>query len=134
MGSGGLGAYFGGLLAHAGEDVTFIARGANLDVRATADPADVGTVDLVWNCVKMCDLDTAARASMSFDLMAGRRLELEAINGAIVRLGRQHDVPTPLNGALYAALKLFVDGAPRTPPSPHAPVVGCAGAYLWHVL
>ena len=30
MGTGGLGGYFGGLLARAGGDVTFIARGANL--------------------------------------------------------------------------------------------------------
>ncbi|MBI4736364.1 MAG: 2-dehydropantoate 2-reductase, partial [candidate division NC10 bacterium] len=29
MGSGGIGGYFGGLLAKAGEDVTFIARGAH---------------------------------------------------------------------------------------------------------
>ena len=31
MGSGGTGGYFGGLLARAGEDVTFVARGAHLD-------------------------------------------------------------------------------------------------------
>ena len=31
MGSGGLGGYYGGMLARAGEDVTFIARGAHLE-------------------------------------------------------------------------------------------------------
>src|SRR5438874_4149451 len=31
MGSGGVGGFFGGRLAHAGYDVTFIARGAHLD-------------------------------------------------------------------------------------------------------
>ena len=31
MGAGGLGGCFGGLLAHAGEDVSLIARGSNLD-------------------------------------------------------------------------------------------------------
>jgi 2-dehydropantoate 2-reductase len=56
-------------------------------------------------------VDPLARASMSFDLIAGRRLELEAINGAIVRLGRAFSIPTPLNGAMYAALKPFADGA-----------------------
>ena len=30
MGSGGLGGYFGGLLAQSGADVTFVARGAHL--------------------------------------------------------------------------------------------------------
>ena len=31
MGTGGVGGYFGGLLAQAGEDVTFIARGRHLE-------------------------------------------------------------------------------------------------------
>ncbi|HEY4387365.1 MAG TPA: 2-dehydropantoate 2-reductase N-terminal domain-containing protein [Ktedonobacteraceae bacterium] len=31
MGTGGVGGYFGGLLARAGEDVLFIARGAHLE-------------------------------------------------------------------------------------------------------
>ena len=31
VGAGGTGGYFGGLLARAGQDVTFIARGANLE-------------------------------------------------------------------------------------------------------
>ena len=31
LGSGGLGAFYGGLLAKAGEEVTFIARGVNLE-------------------------------------------------------------------------------------------------------
>lgn len=30
MGSGGVGAYYGGLLVQQGQDVTFIARGAHL--------------------------------------------------------------------------------------------------------
>ena len=52
-----------------------------------------------------------ARASMAADLLAGRRLELEWLNGAIVRLGRDLGVPTPLNFAVYAALKPYLDGA-----------------------
>ena len=31
MGTGGVGGYYGGLLAEQGNDVTFIARGAHLD-------------------------------------------------------------------------------------------------------
>ena len=31
VGAGGVGGYFGGLLARAGHDVTFVARGAHLD-------------------------------------------------------------------------------------------------------
>jgi 2-dehydropantoate 2-reductase len=49
---------------------------------------------------------------MSQDLLAGRRLELEALNGTVVRLRRQVGISTPLNFAVYAALKPYADGAP----------------------
>lgn len=82
MGSGGVGGYFGGRLAQAGYDVTFIARGAHLAamrehglkiesqsgdihvprVKVTDDPATIGPVDLVMFCVKLADTETAARA------------------------------------------------------------------------
>jgi 2-dehydropantoate 2-reductase len=54
----------------------------------------------------------AIRGSLYYDLAAGRRLELETLNGTVVRLGRQHGVPTPANFAVYAALKPYADGAP----------------------
>jgi len=80
VGVGGTGGYFGGLLARACEDVTFVARGATLaalradgltvkskvegeftlPVSATDDPAAVGPVDLVLFCVKTYDTATAA--------------------------------------------------------------------------
>lgn len=82
MGSGGVGAYYGGLLARAGHEVTFVARGAHLQalqqqgltvksvhgdfvlnpVRATADPATAGPVDLILFCVKTYDTEPAAQA------------------------------------------------------------------------
>jgi 2-dehydropantoate 2-reductase len=55
--------------------------------------------------------DPMARGSMYFDLIEGRRLELDATNGAIVRMGRGLGVPTPLNFAVYAALRPFAAGA-----------------------
>jgi 2-dehydropantoate 2-reductase len=82
MGSGGVGGFFGGRLAHAGYDVSFIARGAHLAalrerglvieneaqgdirvprVRATDDPASLGPVDLVILSVKLWDTEAAAR-------------------------------------------------------------------------
>ena len=45
----------------------------------------------------------------------GRRLELESLNGEVVRRGREHGIETPLNFAVYAALRPYVDGPP-TPP------------------
>ena len=82
MGSGGVGGYFGGRLAQAGHDVTFIARGAHLaalraqglrvqsplgdlhlpQVRASDDPAAGGTPDIVIFGVKLWDTAAAARA------------------------------------------------------------------------
>lgn len=82
MGTGGVGGYFGGRLAEGGEDVTFIARGAHLaairdrglriesargDVvikptAATDDPGQVGPVDIVLFCVKLWDVEAAARS------------------------------------------------------------------------
>jgi 2-dehydropantoate 2-reductase len=82
MGSGGVGAYYGGLLARQGNEVTFIARGAHLQAlrtnglqvksvhgdfeivpaRATDNPAEVGPVDLILFCVKTYDTDEAAKA------------------------------------------------------------------------
>jgi 2-dehydropantoate 2-reductase len=53
------------------------------------------------------------RSSMANDLNAGRRLELESLNGTVVRLGREHGVPTPCNSSIYAALKPYIQGAPE---------------------
>lgn len=50
-------------------------------------------------------------ASMRQDLDAGRRLELDAICGSIVRLGRKHGIATPVHDIAYACLKPFADGA-----------------------
>lgn len=43
--------------------------------------------------------------SMLEDLRRGRRLELDALNGAIIRLGRQHGIPTPENDDLVRRLQ-----------------------------
>ena len=50
-------------------------------------------------------------ASMHADIMAGRPLELEALNGAVVRSGQRVGVPTPINDLIYAALKPFAAGS-----------------------
>ena len=82
FGSGGVGGYFGGRLAQAGEDVTFIARGEHLraiqttglrvdsldgdflinPARATDSVGEAGEVDLVILGVKAWQVPEAARA------------------------------------------------------------------------
>ena len=78
MGSGGVGGYFGGRLAHGGADVSFVARGKHLAamradglridgpepihvkrVNATDDPKEIGVADLVLLCVKLWDTEHA---------------------------------------------------------------------------
>ena len=79
VGAGGIGAPLGASLAAAGQDVTFLARGAHLaamrahglrvegdrgetvvrPARATDDPAAIGQVDLVLFCVKLWDVEAA---------------------------------------------------------------------------
>jgi 2-dehydropantoate 2-reductase len=51
------------------------------------------------------------KASQLTDLERGRRLELEGLSGALLRLGREHDVPTPVHMTAYAALKPFINGS-----------------------
>ena len=53
---------------------------------------------------------TNGKSSQLVDLERGRRLELEWLSGAIVRLGREHGVPTPIHRTAYAALKPFASG------------------------
>ena len=51
------------------------------------------------------------QASMHTDLLAGRPLELEALNGAVVRAGNAVGVPTPINDVIYAMLKALQEGS-----------------------
>ena len=39
------------------------------------------------------------------DVLARRRTEIDALNGAIARLGREHGIPCPLNEACTALVK-----------------------------
>ena len=77
-------------------------------------------IELPEDCVEQALATAAAvepwgRGSMYHDLANGLRLELEALNGEVVRRGDQHDIHTPLNFAIYAALKPYINGEPLMP-------------------
>jgi 2-dehydropantoate 2-reductase len=55
-------------------------------------------------------LPVEMKTSMLHDLEAGRRLELPWLNGAVVRLGRTHGIPTPENQRVTTALEPHVLG------------------------
>ncbi len=60
-------------------------------------------------------LDADLKTSMLTDLEAGKPLELEWLNGAIVRLGAEAGLGTPANAEVFEALKPFAGGAGRNP-------------------
>ena len=126
MGSGALGGYFGGWLAQAGEDVTFVARGRQLaairesgvriesprgdlhlyPVRATQDSAAIGPVDLVLFTVKLWSTEEAGQALRP---LIGRDTAVVSLqngvdaNDVLARLvGREH----LMGGVCYIAATL----------------------------
>lgn len=99
FGTGGVGGYFGGRLAQAGQNVTFIARGPHLQAiqkdglrvdsiggdfilqpaKATDDPNSIGRADLILLAVKAWQLEDAL-AQMN-PLVGGQTSILPLLNG-----------------------------------------------------
>jgi 2-dehydropantoate 2-reductase len=52
----------------------------------------------------MDSLPADATASMQRDMIAGLPSELESQNGAVVRLGREVGIPTPIHDLIYSCL------------------------------
>lgn len=50
------------------------------------------------------------KPSILIDLEKGNRLEIEALNGALSRYGKEVGVPTPINDFIYACLKPHAEG------------------------
>lgn len=133
FGAGGVGGYFGGRLAQAGVDVAFVARGAHLDalrrtglrivspkgdahlprVQASADPADLGTADVVFLTVKMYDVDTAATQLRPLlapgTLVVTLQNGVEATDMVARRVGREHVA----GGVAYVAAVITEPGLIR---------------------
>ncbi len=123
FGTGAVGGYFGGLLALAGHEVSFIARGAHLEAilqhglilryiqgdqqseeivkaPATNNPAEIGQVDYVLFGVKAYETE-----------QAGRQLQpLIGENTAIITIQNGLDSPNQL-AALYGKDKIMTGAA-----------------------
>lgn len=102
VGAGGVGGYFGAGLARGGADVHFIARGSHLaamrehglrieghgdpivlqPVKATSDPAEVGTADLVVIGVKLWD---TAKALEQVAPMVGPQTTLISFQNGVTK-------------------------------------------------
>lgn len=131
MGSGGVGGFFGGRLAKAGYDVSFIARGAHLEamrrdgltienepqgdihvpnVRASDDPAEIGPVDLVILSVKLWDTESAARAIKP---MVGPATAVLSLQNGVIKdeiLRREFPESAVMGGVGYVATHIARPG------------------------
>jgi len=85
------------LLAASCEEIVAVARAAGVHLDADA-------VDRVLHFAGAFSADW--RASMARDLEAGRRLEIEALSGTVVRRAVQHDLPAPVHRIISACLSL----------------------------
>jgi 2-dehydropantoate 2-reductase len=71
--------------------------------------------NFLYNTIAMRQLkiDDKARSSMAADLALGRKTEIDDINGAVVRLGAAHDVPTPVNERIIQLVRAAEAGDTR---------------------
>jgi 2-dehydropantoate 2-reductase len=82
-------------------EIEAVARAAGINL----DPGIVTqTIDYIEGSL------AEMHASMHGDILAGRPLELENLNGAVVRAGVAAGVPTPINDVIYAMLKPHAQG------------------------
>ena len=58
----------------------------------------------------MENLPPATRSSLLIDLEQGKRIEVEALQGAAVRRAAKHGVPVPIVSTLYSVLKAWENG------------------------
>ncbi|MEW6567140.1 MAG: 2-dehydropantoate 2-reductase [Chloroflexota bacterium] len=90
------------LLAQAMEEVAALAQRREIGLPATAVQEAMALLE---------SFEPTATSSMQRDVADGRPFELEAFSGAILRLARQHGLPTPVHAALYALLRPALDRA-----------------------
>jgi 2-dehydropantoate 2-reductase len=89
------------LLVEAAEEAAAVGRALGVEL-----PQDIASlVDLHTR-----DMPRTGRPSMLEDLEAGRRLELDFLSGAVVRLGAEAGVPTPIHEVAYKALSMHAQG------------------------
>ncbi|MFA5909993.1 MAG: 2-dehydropantoate 2-reductase [Vicinamibacterales bacterium] len=58
----------------------------------------------------MDHIPPTTRSSLLIDLEQGKRIEVEALQGAAVRRAKKHGVPVPITSTLYAVLKAWESG------------------------
>ena len=107
------------------------SEGLHLLDRAGIQPAKVGAVGprlLPWVIgspdwlfrnlfMKAWKIDSKARSSMADDLAAGRRTEVDYINGELVKLAERLGTEAPVNHSVVELIRKAEAGAPPLPPA-----------------
>ncbi|NYT85376.1 ketopantoate reductase family protein [Pollutimonas harenae] len=91
----------------ANENAWKVARACSEEAVAVcqAQGIDLGLADPIAHVQNLGGKIPNARPSMLLDSLAGRHGEIDAINGAISRLGAELGVPTPVNDVVVAIVK-----------------------------
>ena len=80
---------------------------------SVAAAASITLPDDLWDATYGLARNMAGqRSSTAQDLARGRPSEIDHLNGAVVRLGREHGIATPVNHTLWSLVKLL-EAAPR---------------------
>jgi 2-dehydropantoate 2-reductase len=88
----------------------FLAACREIEALARAEGVPVAA-DVVERIVPYIDrIPGTMRSSLLIDLQAGKRIEVEALQGAVVRRAAKLGIPVPIIATLYAVLKLHAAG------------------------
>ena len=88
----------------------FLAGCREIEAVARAEGVPVAA-DVVDRIVPYIDaIPGSMRSSLLIDLQADKRIEVEALQGTVVRRGAARGVPTPIMSTLYSVLKLHAAG------------------------
>ena len=79
--------------------------------RASGAPIMDDSLD--WAMESLDRFPAQGRASLAKDFTEGRPVELEGLNGAVIKLARRTGTPTPVNDFLYAVLRPMADRIAR---------------------
>ena len=81
---------------------------------ATAHGVSLGEEEIANNMALAKSFPPNNKTSMFQDLEAGRRLEIDYLSGAVVRLGREKGIETPIHRTAWVAIKPWINGPPTT--------------------
>jgi len=129
MGAGGVGGYFGGRLAQAGHEVSFVARGKHLEairakglvlktpegearvkVKAAENPAELGPAEVILFAVKLWDTESAAERLRPLTDKGAVVIPFQNGVESIERIGKVLGAERVMGGAAYIAARISEPG------------------------